>query len=113
VTALFCDLVGSTELAEGTDPEELDRLLRRYYGLVREAIEHYGGIIEMFIGDAVAALFGFPLAHEDDPERAVRAAFDIVERVRSDEICVQVRSPSRQAKRSSTTWPGAGSARAT
>ena len=91
VTALFCDLVGSTELAEGTDPEELDRLLRRYYGLAREAIERYGGTVEKFIGDAVAALFGFPLAHEDDPERAVRAALGIVERVRSDEIGVQVR----------------------
>lgn len=91
VTALFCDLVGSTALAEGTDPEELDRLLRRYYELAREAIERQGGTIEKFIGDAVAALFGFPLAHEDDPERAVRAALDIVERVRSDQIGVQVR----------------------
>jgi class 3 adenylate cyclase/tetratricopeptide (TPR) repeat protein len=91
VTALFCDLVGSTELAEGTDPEEVDRLLRRYYGLAREAIERHGGTIEKFIGDAVAALFGFPLAHEDDPERAVRAALDIVERIRSDEIGLQVR----------------------
>jgi hypothetical protein len=91
VTALFCDLVGSTELAERTDPEEVDRLLRRYHGLAREAIERHGGTIEKFIGDAVAALFGFPLAHEDDPGRAVRAALDIVERVRSDEISVQVR----------------------
>jgi class 3 adenylate cyclase/tetratricopeptide (TPR) repeat protein len=91
VTALFCDLVGSTELAERTDPEELDRLLRRYYGLAREAIERHGGTIEKFIGDAVAALFGFPLAHEDDPERAVRAALDIVQRIRSDEIGLQVR----------------------
>jgi class 3 adenylate cyclase/tetratricopeptide (TPR) repeat protein len=91
VTALFCDLVGSTELAEGIDPEEVDRLLRRYYGLAREAIERHGGTIEKFIGDAVAALFGFPLAHEDDPERAVRAAISIVERVRSDEIGLQVR----------------------
>ena len=91
VTALFCDLVGSTKLAEGTDPEEVDRLLRRYYALAREAIERYGGTIEKFIGDAVAALFGFPLAHEDDPERAVRAALDIVERVRLDGIGLQVR----------------------
>jgi class 3 adenylate cyclase len=91
VTALFCDLVGSTELADGTDPEEVDRLLRRYYGLAREAIERHGGTIEKFIGDAVAALFGFPLAHEDDPERAVSAALDIVERVRSDGIGLQVR----------------------
>jgi class 3 adenylate cyclase len=91
VTALFCDLVGSTELAERTDPEEIDRLQHRYYGLAREAIENYGGTIEKFIGDAVAALFGFPLAHEDDPERAVRAALDIVERIRSDETGPQVR----------------------
>jgi hypothetical protein len=72
-------------------PEEIDRLLRGYHGLACEAIERSGGTIEKFIGDAVAALFGFPLAHEDDPERAVRAALDIVERVRSDEIGVQVR----------------------
>lgn len=91
VTALFCDLVGSTELAEGTDPEEVDRLLRRYYGLARGAIERHGGTVEKFIGDAVAALFGFPLAHEDDPERAVSAALDIVERVRSAGIGLRVR----------------------
>jgi len=91
VTALFCDLVGSTELAERTDPEELDRLLRRYYGLAREAIERQGGTVEKFIGDAVAALFGFPLAHEDDPERAVRAALDIVERVRAGGLGLRVR----------------------
>ncbi len=91
VTALFCDLVGSTELAERTDPEELDRLLHRYFWLAREAIERYGGTIEKFIGDAVAALFGFPLAHEDDPGRAIRAALDIVELIRADEVGLRVR----------------------
>jgi class 3 adenylate cyclase len=91
VTALFCDLVGSTELAERTDPEEVDLLLRRYYGHASEAIECYGGTLQKFIGDAVVALFGFPLAHEDDPERAIRAALDIVEVMRADESGLQVR----------------------
>ena len=90
VTALFCDLVGSTELAEG-------RIRKRSTGclaLLRAPARGdraLWGTIEKFIGDPVAALFGFPLAHEDDPERAVRAALDIVERVRSDEIGLQVR----------------------
>jgi class 3 adenylate cyclase len=84
-------IVGSTELTKVTDPEEVDRLLRRYRGLAREAIERYGGTIRKFIGDAVVALFGFPLAHADYPERAIRAAVDIVELIRADEIGLRVR----------------------
>jgi class 3 adenylate cyclase len=91
VTALFCDLVGSTELGERMDPEEIDRLQRRYYGLARETIERHGGTVEKYIGDAVAALFGFPIAHEDDPERAVAAALDLIGQIRSDETGLQVR----------------------
>jgi predicted ATPase/class 3 adenylate cyclase len=81
VTVLFCDLVGSTAQAERLDPEDVRALLSRYHASVREELEHFGGTVEKFIGDAVVALFGAPVAHEDDPERAVRAALAIRERV--------------------------------
>jgi len=74
VSVLFVDLVGFTGLAEKLDPEDVRGVLGPYYARVREEIELYGGTVEKFIGDAVMALFGAPTAHEDDPERAVRAA---------------------------------------
>jgi class 3 adenylate cyclase/tetratricopeptide (TPR) repeat protein len=77
VTVLFCDLVGSTARAESLDPEDVRALLSRYHARVRAELERYGGTVEKFIGDAVMALFGAPVAHEDDPERAVRAALAI------------------------------------
>jgi predicted ATPase/class 3 adenylate cyclase len=79
VTVLFCDLVGSTAQAERMDPEDVRAMLSYYHGRVREELEHFGGTVEKFIGDAVVALFGAPVAHEDDPERAVRAALAIRE----------------------------------
>ena len=79
VTVLFCDLVGSTAQAERMDPEDVRALLSRYHERVRHELERFGGVVEKFIGDAVMALFGAPLAHEDDPERAVRAAHAIRE----------------------------------
>jgi class 3 adenylate cyclase/tetratricopeptide (TPR) repeat protein len=77
VTCLFCDLVGFTARAERMDPEDVRRLLQPYHGLVRTQLERFGGTVEKFIGDAVMAIFGAPTAHEDDPERAVRAALAI------------------------------------
>jgi predicted ATPase/class 3 adenylate cyclase len=77
VTVLFCDLVGSTARAEGADPEDVRALLSSYHDRVRSELERFGGTVEKFIGDAVMALFGAPIAHEDDPERAVRAALSI------------------------------------
>jgi class 3 adenylate cyclase/tetratricopeptide (TPR) repeat protein len=77
VTVLFCDLVGFTARAEQLDPEEVRAVLRPYHDRVRTELERYGGTVEKFIGDAVMALFGAPIAHEDDPERAVRAALAI------------------------------------
>jgi class 3 adenylate cyclase len=84
ISVLFCDLVGSTAQAERLDPEDVDALLSRYHARVAAEIERFGGTVEKFIGDAVVALFGVPLAHEDDPERAVRAALAIQERVPAD-----------------------------
>ena len=77
VTVLFCDLVGFTATAEQLDPEEVRAVLRPYHERVRSELERHGGTVEKFIGDAVMALFGAPVAHEDDPERAVRAALAI------------------------------------
>ena len=79
VTVLFADLVGSTAMAESQDVEAVRELLSRYYDLCREIVDRYGGEIEKFIGDAVMAVWGSPVAHEDDAERAVRAALDLVD----------------------------------
>ncbi|HSF02810.1 MAG TPA: adenylate/guanylate cyclase domain-containing protein, partial [Solirubrobacterales bacterium] len=81
VSVLFADLVGSTTLAEDRDPEESRELLTRYFDTASELIGNYGGTIEKFIGDAVMAVWGVPIAHEDDAERAVRAALDLVSTV--------------------------------
>src|SRR5687767_11392840 len=81
VTVLFCDLVGSTKLAEGKDPEDVRAMLRPYHELLRADIEGFGGTVEKFIGDAVMAVFGAPVAHEDDAERAVRAGLRILETI--------------------------------
>ena len=77
VTVVFCDLVGFTSRAEALDPEDVEAILRPYHQRVRTELERHGGTVEKFIGDAVMALFGAPTAHEDDPERAVRAALAI------------------------------------
>jgi len=82
VSVLFADLVGFTTLAEGRDAEETRDLLTRYFDLARDVITRYGGTVEKFIGDAVMAVWGAPTAHEDDAERAVRAALELVDAVR-------------------------------
>ncbi|MBA2360250.1 MAG: AAA family ATPase [Actinobacteria bacterium] len=84
VSVLFCDLVGSTAQAERLDPEDVRALLSRYHERVRVELERFGGTVEKFIGDAVMALFGAPVAHEDDPERAVRAALAIRDAAQQD-----------------------------
>ena len=78
VSVLFADLVGFTTLAEGRDAELVRDLLTRYFERRAEIIRRYGGTVEKFIGDAVMAVWGAPVAHEDDAERAVRAALDLV-----------------------------------
>ena len=77
VTVLFCDLVGSTALGESTDPEALRTRMRRYFDDLRTIIERHGGTVEKFVGDAVMAVFGIPVSHEDDALRAVRAASEM------------------------------------
>ena len=73
MSVLFADLVGFTTLSESRDPEEVRELLSRYFDTCRRLIELYGGTVEKFIGDAVMAVWGTPVATEDDAERAVRA----------------------------------------
>ena len=81
VTVLFADLVGFTSLSEARDAEEVRELLSRYFDTSRTLIERYGGTVEKFIGDAVMAVWGAPVATEHDAERAVRAALDLVSAV--------------------------------
>ena len=81
VSVLFVDLVGFTPFAEGRDAEEVRDALSRYFDIARSIIERYGGTVEKFIGDAVMAVWGTPTAHEDDAERAVRAALELVDGV--------------------------------
>src|SRR5215467_11007905 len=77
VTVLFCDVVGSTALGESVDPEPLQELLARYFERMKGIVESHGGSVEKFIGDAVMAVFGVPVAHEDDALRACRAAVEM------------------------------------
>jgi len=81
VTVLFADLAGSTRLTRELDPEPMRTLIGRFFAAMREEIGRYGGTVEKFIGDAVMAVFGLPAAHEDDPERAVRAALAMQRRL--------------------------------
>ena len=81
VTVLFADVVGFTSLAERLDPEELRSLMMGCFQTLAAEIRYYDGFIEKFIGDAILAVFGAPVAHEDDPERAVRAALGMQARL--------------------------------
>jgi class 3 adenylate cyclase/tetratricopeptide (TPR) repeat protein len=81
VSVVFCDLVGFTAASELADPEDVQARLRPYHERVRDVFEHHGGSVEKFVGDAVMAVFGAPVAHEDDAERAVRAGLRIIEAI--------------------------------
>jgi class 3 adenylate cyclase len=84
VTVLFADVVGSTALGEALDPEDVRALLARLFAIATEAVERHGGRVEKFIGDAIMAVFGVPVAHDDDPARALSAALELRDRVRAD-----------------------------
>src|SRR5262249_445448 len=96
VSVLFADLVGFTALSEHRDAEEVRELLSRYFDAARQVIERFGGTVEKFIGDAVMAVWGTPVAQEDDAERAVRAALDLVEAVEA--LGAEVGQPSLLAR---------------
>jgi len=81
VTVLFCDLVGFTAASDAADPEDVRARIRPYHARLRQEIERFEGTVEKFIGDAVMAVFGAPVAHEDDAERAVRAGLRVLEAI--------------------------------
>ena len=81
VTVIFADVVGSTALGERVDPETLRWAMQRWFGRMRDVVERHGGTVENYVGDAVMAVFGIPVAHEDDALRAVRAAAEMREEV--------------------------------
>jgi class 3 adenylate cyclase/tetratricopeptide (TPR) repeat protein len=81
VTVLFCDLVGFTAASDAADPEDVRSRIRPYHTRLRQELERFGGTVEKFIGDAVMAVFGAPVAHEDDVERAVRAGLRVLEAI--------------------------------
>src|SRR5215208_1897446 len=90
VTVLFCDLVGFTARSDQADPEDVGALLRPYHARLRAEIERRGGTLDKFIGDGVMAVFGAPIAHEDDPERAVRCALGMLAAVQELDLAVRV-----------------------
>jgi class 3 adenylate cyclase/tetratricopeptide (TPR) repeat protein len=121
VTVLFADVTGSTALGEQLDPERFRRIMRAYADAMREEIEAEGGTVEKFIGDAVMAAFGVPVAHEDDPDRALRAASRMLRRLdrlnedlrANHDVTVQVRIGVNTGEVLAVTAPAPGEAMAT
>jgi class 3 adenylate cyclase/tetratricopeptide (TPR) repeat protein len=83
VTVLFCDVTGSTTMGERQDPEQVRRVMSRYFEVARDVLERHGGTVEKFMGDAVMAVFGIPILHEDDALRALRAAHELRDAIAS------------------------------
>jgi len=90
ITVMFCDLVGSTALSETLDPEDLRALMQDYQQAAGHVIERYGGHVAQYLGDGLMTYFGWPSAHEDDAERAVRASLDIVAAVGAMDLAVRI-----------------------
>jgi class 3 adenylate cyclase/tetratricopeptide (TPR) repeat protein len=109
VTILFTDLVGSTARAEGLDPEDVSATLSAYYAQLRAELERFGGTVEKFIGDAVMAVFGAPVSHEDDAERAVRAALAIRDSI-GEELQIRTAVNTGEALVALGAKPGEGDA---
>jgi class 3 adenylate cyclase len=110
VTVLFVDMVGSTSRAEKLDPEDVREILDRYYRRVKQEIEHFGGVVEKFIGDAVMAVFGAPIAFGDDPERAVRAALAVRDALSELELEGRIAVNTGEAVVAMGARPGLGEA---
>src|SRR6187399_2017084 len=113
VTVLFADLVDFTSRAETLDPEDVEAILGPYHERLRMELERFGGTVEKFIGDAVMALFGAPVSHEDDPERAVRAALGIREFATEEGLELRVGIATGEALVALDARPEAGETMAT
>ena len=98
-TVLFVDIVDSTRLVTGTDPEVVRRRVNEFFETVSECVTQHGGIVEKFAGDAVMAAFGVPQAHEDDAQRAARAALAMREAVDDLELAGPDRDRGRRGRR--------------
>jgi class 3 adenylate cyclase len=118
---LFCDLVGSTELSAQLDPEDLREVVRAYQGAAAGAVERFSGHVAQYLGDGILAYFGYPQAHDDDAERALRAGLAAIDgvrapasRVRDPWSCAPRRaSPASGAIRASAPKPATSSPRST
>jgi class 3 adenylate cyclase len=108
VTVVFADIAGSTELGDRLDPETIRQVMSRYFRTTRRVLERHGGTVEKFIGDAVMAVFGIPVLHEDDALRATRAAVEMAGSLRRDDTRATRRSRHR---RGDHAVPGEGEAR--
>ena len=97
---MFCDLVGSTALSEKLDPEDLRSLLHAYRTLCGDVIARYDGFVARYVGDGILTYFGWPTAHEEDAERAVRAALEIVQTVKRASSTEDTLGPYRHRHRS-------------
>ena len=86
VTVMFSDLVGSTALSARMDPEDLREVISAYQKCVAETVQRFGGFVAKYMGDGVLVYFGYPQAHEDDAERAVRAGLEVVQAVAAVEV---------------------------
>ena len=112
MTIVFADLAGFTEHSDRADPEDVRRILVPFHAVAKEEIERFGGTLDKFIGDAAMGVFGAPVAHEDDPERAVRAALAIRERVSRGQPAGAHRRAHRRGarhRRRRAPWSASGS----
>ena len=108
MTIVFADLAGFTQRSDRADPEDVRRILLPFHELAKEEIERFGGTLDKFIGDAAMGVFGAPIAHEDDAERAVRAALAIRERVSRMQMPVRVAVNTGEAIVTFATGPQVG-----
>ena len=99
VTVMFCDLVGSTALSASMDPEDLREVISAYQKCLAETVRRFDGFLAKYLGDGVLAYFGYPLAHEDDAERAVRAGLEAIAAVRALEVSVPLQTRRRYRDR--------------
>ena len=100
LTVMFCDIVGSTEMSQRLDPEELSELVRAYRAVCVDATKRYDGHVAQYLGDGVMIYFGYPQAHEDDAGRAIRAGLEIQRMLRESSESTRVSSPSSRVRHS-------------